>query len=101
MHTIVHRIRLKPDASPEDFERWVREVDYATCPKLPGLVSFAVHRIPGGREYFEVIAVDSPGAFEKDMTLPHFRALVERFETMAEVVEETSGERVEPGYHRG
>lgn len=104
MITIVHRIRLKPGASPDSFERWVRESDYATCPRLPSLISFGVQRVTTDPEapfhYFEIIQVDSLEAFETDMGTPQFGALVEAFDGMAEVVDEIQGERVEPGYQR-
>lgn len=102
--TIVHKIRLRPDASPEAFESWVKNSDYATCPDLPSLVSFAVHRIDAPADapahYFEIICIDSVEAFEKDMQTPQFGKLVEAFDKMAEVVEEITGERIEPGYRR-
>lgn len=104
--TIIHKIRLRPGASREAFESWVRKSDYATCPELPSLVDFSVHRLPdpedGAAEahYYEVIVVDSLAAFEADMKTPQFGRLVEAFDQMAEVVEELSGQRIEPGYHR-
>ena len=105
MTTIVHRIRLRPGASAEQFERWVRESDYATCPALPSLCAFAVHRVSTAPDapfhYFEIISVTSPEDFAQDMTLPAFGRLVEAFERMAEVVDEISGTRIEPGFRRG
>lgn len=49
-------------------------------------------------EYFEVISVTSPEDFERDMATDTFRRLVADFDTMASVVDEISGERIEPGY---
>lgn len=104
MKVIVHRIRLKPGVSPETFERWVKERDYATCPDLPSLSQFAVHRVStapsAAFHYFEVICVASMEALERDMATPHFHALVEAFEKMASVVDEISGDRIEPGFLR-
>ncbi|MGH2898523.1 MAG: RedY protein [bacterium] len=102
MVTIVDKIRLKPGVDPERFERWVRDSDYASCPALPSLVSFAVARatVDSGApfHYFEIIQVTSAEAFEADMASDTFRALVAAFADMADVVETFRGRRLEPGY---
>lgn len=102
--TIVDKICLKPGVDPERFERWVRDRDYASCPALPSLVSFAVARATGESgarfHYFEIIHVTSVEAFEADMASDAFRALVAAFAEMADVVETFRGRRVEPGYTR-
>lgn len=100
---IVHRIRLHEGVTPERFESWVRDVDYAACPRLPGVVGFAVQRVPDAEtaasvEYFEVIEVTSREAFERDMQSETFRRLVDDFEKLAVVVSELTGDRVGPGY---
>ncbi|MEZ4361192.1 MAG: hypothetical protein R3B48_13495 [Kofleriaceae bacterium] len=104
MVIIVDKIRLKPGIDPERFERWVRDRDYASCPALPSLLSFAVARAPGAPgaplHYFEIIQVTSAEAFEADMTSETFRALVAAFSEMADVVETFRGHRIEPGYAR-
>ncbi|MCA9537839.1 MAG: hypothetical protein KC620_03060 [Myxococcales bacterium] len=104
MKTIVHRIRLLPGATHAQFESWVRGSDYATCPQLASLLDFHVCRVSDAPDapfhYIEVIRVDSMEAFEADMKLPAFGKLVEAFSKMAEVVDEISGDLVEPGYRR-
>ncbi|MFH8988083.1 RedY protein [Streptomyces sp. NPDC017940] len=100
---IVHRIRLHEGVEPERFESWVRDVDYATCPHLPGVVAFTVLRVPEAEaaspgEYFEIIEVTGREAFERDMQSEPFRRLVADFEKMAVVVAESTGERVGSGY---
>ena len=104
MTTIDHRIRLRPCVAPVEFERWVREHDYASCPRLPSLAAFAVHRASADPaapfHYFEVITVDSVAAFERDMQTDTFRALVRGFEQLAEVVDELAGDVLAPGYRR-
>jgi len=104
MKTIVHKIRLKRGATPEQFERWVRESDYATCPRLASVAQFFVNRVSSDPEapyhFIEVILIDSLEAFERDMATDAFKGLVAAFEKMAEVVEELAGDRIEPGYRR-
>src|SRR2546423_4732695 len=98
MDIIVHRIRLRESVPPERFEKWVTKVDYAACPRLSSVVSFSIQRIPGegahAPEYFEVITVTGPDAFERDARSETFRQLASEFDELAEVIEELSGERV-------
>lgn len=103
MDVIVHRIRLNPGVDPARFEAWVREVDYATCPELPSVTAFSVQRAEAAAPFlfFEVIHVTSREDFERDMKSAAFGRLVADFEQLASVVEELSGERVEPGYTAG
>ncbi len=104
MKTIVHRIRLKPGVTPERFEGWVVGSDYAAAPLLPSVAAFSVHRASAAPEapfhYFEIIQVERLEDFERDTRTPTFAKLVEAFESMAEVVDEIAGERVDPGYQR-
>ena len=104
MITIVHKIRLKSGIDHERFERWVREVDYAACPDLPSAYGFSVHRVSteprAAVHYFEVIRIANLEAFERDMATPLFQSLVTAFDQMAEVVEEITGTKLEPGYCR-
>ncbi|MFD9073447.1 RedY protein [Streptomyces lasiicapitis] len=100
---IVHRIRLHDGVDPERFESWVRDVDYATCPRLPAVVSFAVQRVTvaaaaASGEYFEIIEVTSRADFERDMRSEPFHRLVADFDKMAAVVAELTGDRVGSGY---
>ncbi|MFD1660492.1 RedY protein [Streptomyces caeni] len=102
METIVHTIRLHPGTDPEDFERWVREVDYATCPELPSVRGFHVFRISTRDDepahYAEIIEVTDHKAFARDMETPAFARLVAAFEQMAAVLDTLAGERVGDGY---
>jgi hypothetical protein len=103
MDTIVHKIRLKPSSSPREFEAWVRETDYATCPDLRSVIEFGVHRVMesgASYEYFEVIRVSSRAAFEKDAASPVFQRLASEFERMAVVIDECGGTLISPGYRR-
>ncbi|MFJ2261661.1 RedY protein [Streptomyces sp. NPDC087844] len=101
MTVIVHRIRLLDGVAPDRFETWVRDVDYATCPELPSVLSFSVQRVHAGDAplaYVEIIEVSSLADFEHDMQSPPFRKLVSDFDQMAEVVSETVGDRIGDGY---
>ncbi|MEV0528251.1 RedY protein [Streptomyces sp. NPDC050439] len=104
MEYIVHRIKLRPGVDPKRFEDWVRETDYATCPELPSVVTFSVQRASDDPEapfnYFEIIGVTGRDAFDRDMKLDAFHGLEEAFAEMADVVDETAGERIGAGYSK-
>ncbi|RFS82222.1 RedY protein [Actinomadura spongiicola] len=102
MEIIVHAICLYPGTDPAEFEAWVRNVDYASCPELPSVLGFDVLRVSGDEpgRYAEVIRVSSVPDFERDMRTEAFQRLVADFSKMAEVIDETSGERLDPGYAR-
>lgn len=102
METIVHTIRLHPGTDPADFERWVREVDYAACRELPSVRGFHVLRVSQESDvpvrYLEIIQVTSQEAFAKDMATPVFGRLVAAFESMASVGDQIAGQWVGAGY---
>ncbi|MGC9540707.1 RedY protein [Streptomyces sp. UG1] len=101
MTIIIHRIRLHDGVDAERFEKWVREVDYATCPELPSVLAFGVQRVVAVSpplHYFEIIEVTSREEFERDMESPQFQRLVEDFGQMAKVLDEVTGERIGDGY---
>jgi REDY-like protein HapK len=69
---------LKPGVAPEEYERWVRERDYALVATLPNYVSYKVHRIrapiqgaeSSGWQYLERIEVKSLEQHDKDLASP-------------------------------
>lgn len=105
MDIIAHHIRLHEGTAAARFESWVREVDYAACRQLPSVLAFSVQRVAAEPEapchYFEVISVTSGEDFRRDMRTTAFQDLVSAFDTMASVVGEVSGTRIEPGYTAG
>ncbi|HTJ67170.1 MAG TPA: hypothetical protein VL551_06530 [Actinospica sp.] len=102
MDIVIHRISLKPGVKPDEFEAWVTGTDYAGCPNLPSILSFSVQRAVAPEDapwqYFEVIAVRSIQEFGRDMKTQTFAHLADGFGRLATVVEEISGQRLEPGY---
>ncbi|WP_280316276.1 hypothetical protein [Nocardia abscessus] len=102
MQVIIHLIQLHPGVDPATFESWVRTTDYATCPQLPSVRAFSVQRAAQSSgepwHYFEIIQVTSRTDFEADMRTPAFAGLVSAFDTMASVVQEFAGVRLDPGY---
>ena len=76
---------LKPGVDPEDYERWVRERDYALVRSLPNYISYTVHRIrepvtevPGAAwQYIERMEVRSLEQHDRDLASPEGVALRE------------------------
>lgn len=96
---ISHDISLHPDTDPEEFERFVRDVDYPTCPAFRSLLAFTVVRDPKGPGlYRELIFTTGSDAFAKDMESKEFRDLEKRFSALATVTSETVEEVVGEGY---
>ncbi len=69
---------LKPGVTPEEYERWLREVDYPFVDSKPNYLAYEVHRIEGsvsgaenaGWQYIERIDVASIEQHEKDLASP-------------------------------
>lgn len=66
---------LRPGVDPDEYERYVREVDYPTSVKLTSIVSYRTHRlfeappIAGGPwQYVERIEITDRAAYEHDLT---------------------------------
>ena len=67
--------KLKPGVSPEDYERFEREVDYVVASKLTTIVSYRTHRITeagarlqgGPWDYIERIEVTDRAAYEAEL----------------------------------
>lgn len=76
---------LKAGADPAEYERWVRERDYALVATLPNFISYRVHRIRApiqgadgsGWQYIERMEVRSLDQHDADLASPAGIALRE------------------------
>ena len=96
---ISHEISLHAGVDPEEFERFVQEQDYPTCPAFRSLLAFTVvgdAEVPG--LYREFILVTDAEAFARDMDSKEFRRLEEKFGALAAVTSETVEDVVGLGY---
>ncbi len=69
--------RLKPDADPEAYERWVEHVDYPGARQVPSIKSYQVFRVEGpvvGKaakrfdyDYVEVVEVVDLPSYLRDL----------------------------------
>ncbi|VEA64750.1 REDY-like protein HapK [Serratia plymuthica] len=102
MHVIIHKIRLKDIAQRGAFRDWVETSDYAACKQLSAVQAFEVIEISQSADapfhFIEIIHLNSLQRFEQQMQTPLFHSLVNRFNQLAEVVNEITGERIADGY---
>ncbi len=99
MITLLDKIKLKDIKYRIDFIKWVKEVDYVACHKLPSVQKFVVHQVnTSDCDFIEIVHVSSMQAFEEDMQTPVFTSLVSDFSEMAEVTEQIVCEEIPPGY---
>lgn len=76
---------LKPGVNPEDYERWVRERDYAYTRANANFISYKVHRIVApvenagnvGWSYVERIEVKDLEQHRRDLASPEGKALLD------------------------
>lgn len=66
--------KTKPGVNFEEYERFVREVDYPTAAKLASIVDYRTHRISempdiagGPWEYIERIEITDRATYERDL----------------------------------
>jgi hypothetical protein len=67
--------KLKPGVSPEEYERFEREVDYVVAGRLKTIVSYRTHRITatdarlagGPWDYIERIEITDPAAYDTEL----------------------------------
>lgn len=76
---------LKPGVAPEDYERWVREVDYPFVGSKPNYLAYEVHRISrpapaaaAGWQYIERMEVASLEQHDIDLGSPEGQRMREQ-----------------------
>jgi|SRR5579884_835021 len=69
--------KLRPEAKPEEYERWVREVDYPTARALKTIKSYVVARTPTTLEgqpspydYIERVEITNLDDYRQELTAP-------------------------------
>ena len=98
--------KLKPGVSPEDYERFEREVDYVVASTLTTIVSYRTHRITevgarlqgGPWDYIERIEVTDRAAYEAELAREGKGLIDELYATYLDRASTTSiwSERLEP-----
>ncbi len=69
--------KLRPDVRGEDYERWVREVDYPTARALSTITSYVVARTeatlegqPSPYDYVERVEITDLDAYRRELADP-------------------------------
>ena len=83
---------LKPGITPEEYERWARQVDLPTVRALESIEQFDVYRIPGLLEspaaapyrYAEVIDIGDMKRFGAEIATVRMREIAARFSQLAD-----------------
>ena len=75
---------LKPGVDPKDYERWVRDADYAFTRSHPNFISYVVHRIntiegnsDASWRYVERIEVKDAEQHRRDLASPLGKRLID------------------------
>ena len=76
---------LKAGVDPKDYERWVRDTDYAFTRSHPNFVSYVVHRVnaiegdsaDAGWRYVERIEIKDAEQHRKDLASPPGKQLID------------------------
>ena len=92
MTTIVVLFNLLPDADPDAYESWARNVDMPNVRRLPGCTDFRVLKVAGllGSDaaapyaYSELIEVDDMSAFGEAVGTDSMQKVAEQFQQFAE-----------------
>lgn len=92
MATLIVLFNLKEGQSPEEYERWARDVDVPTVSDLDSVNSFRAYRAQGllGSDaaspyrYVEVIQVADMNALGKDIATEPMQKIAQAFQQMAD-----------------
>jgi REDY-like protein HapK len=94
-HRVFFLNRLREGADPDEYEEWIRRVDYPVARAQGAITGYTVTRIAGtldgaGRspyDYLEVIEITDLDAYRALGSLPEFEQLLEEWsEYVAEAV---------------
>lgn len=78
--------KLKDGASPEEYEKWVREKDYPIARAAPSVKAYHVHKMEGtlmgGKpyDYLEVIDITDIDSYKKDLDSPATKELLSEWQ---------------------
>jgi hypothetical protein len=108
MPVVFWMTRLKPGVQPEDYERWLREFDYANAPKLETILSYRAYRVERPFiedeklfDYLEVIEVTNLEKYRKDLEEnPAAKAIAAPWGGFLDLVGSLQAEFLPPGFSR-
>ncbi len=100
--------KLKPVVRPEDYERWIKEFDYANAPELKTILSYRAYRVerPFSEgemlfDYLEVIEVTGLEEYRKELEEnPAAKAVADQWGGFLDLVGSLQAEFIPPGFSR-
>jgi len=100
--------RLKPEMRPEDYERWLKEFDYANAHKIQTIRSYRAYRAEqpfseGEKlfDYLEVIEVTDLEEYRRDLEEnPAAKAIAQQWGEFLDLVGSLQAEFIPPGFSR-
>jgi hypothetical protein len=108
MPVVFWMTKLKPGTRPEDYEKWLKEFDYATAPKLGTILSYRAYRaekpFTGDEkpfDYLEVIQVTDLEEYRIELEEhPAAKAIAEQWGGFLDLVGSLQAEFIPPGFLR-
>jgi REDY-like protein HapK len=102
-HRVFFLNRLREGADPNEYEDWIRRVDYPVARAQDAIRSYTVTRIEGTLsgegaspyDYLEVIEITDLGAYRALGELPEFQQLLQEWSEYVAEAEMIHGEVIE------
>src|SRR4030088_2111153 len=82
MHVVLFLNKLHSDITREEYEQWVRSVDYPTARSIPSIMDYKVARIEGlldgsdrpPYDYIERVVIQDIDSYQRDLADPRLDA---------------------------
>jgi len=108
MPVVFWMTRLKPEVRSEDYERWLKEFDYAIAHKIQSIRSYRAYRAEqpfseGEKlfDYLEVIEVTDLEEYRRDLEEnPAAKAIAQQWGEFLDLVGSLQAEFIPPGFSR-
>lgn len=108
MPVVFWMTKLKEGIQPEDYERWLKEFDYANAPKIETILSYRAYRaerpFSAGEklfDYLEVIEVTNLEEYRRELEENSAaKAIAEQWSGFLDLVSSLQAEFIPPGYFR-
>jgi hypothetical protein len=108
MPVVFWMTKLKQGVRPEDYEKWLKEFDYASAPKIATIESYRAYRVAqpfseGVKlfDYLELIQVSDLEEYRRELEEnPAAKAVAEQWGGFLDLVGSLQAEFISPGFSR-
>jgi len=93
--------KIRPDADPAEYEKWVMEYDYPTSKKLKSIIHYRTYKVKGALEgspeysYIEHIDITDIEEYKKDLSTSIAEELLKQWSSFIEEAEMLITEMIE------